>query len=105
MSERKKSIASLALVAGVLAMQAATFATAAEAYDRGSRRSIGQHRTYDHRPYATYGQDRRPYLAGHARRDRTGDAIGAAILSIGALIVGATIADAARRQRYIGDHD
>jgi hypothetical protein len=100
MSKLKKSVTSLALVAGVLATQAATFATSAEAYDRGGRRGYGHHR-----PYASYGYNHRPHYAAPVRRDRTGDAIGAAILGIGALIVGATIADAARKNRRYNDHD
>jgi hypothetical protein len=100
MSKLKKSITSLALVAGVLATQAATFATSAEAYDRGGRRGYGHHR-----PYASHGYGYRPHYAAPARRDRTGDAIGAAILGIGALIVGATIADAARNRRHHNYND
>ena len=58
----------------------------------------------------TYGRDAGPrHVAPHygygnnhhkPRRDRTGDAVGAAIVGIGALIVGAAIADAARNGRH-----
>ncbi len=44
----------------------------------------------------------RHYGYGHSghRRDRSGDAVGAAILGIGALIVGSAIAEAARKNRH-----
>lgn len=97
-----KRIAALAVTVGVLAAQATVFVTSAQAYDNGWRRGGGHHR-----PYAGYGAGYgRHHYAPPVRhkRDRSGDAVGAAILGIGALIIGAAIADGARKQRYY-DHD
>jgi hypothetical protein len=92
----KKLATTAAVTLGLLASHAAMFTSAAEARDHH-----GWRKGYD-RPYAAYGHGRhqpQPYHYGQ-RRDRSGDAVGAAILGIGALIVGAAIADAARKKRH-----
>lgn len=89
-----------AAVAGVLALQPLTTSIAsADGWRRQHGGYGGYGRSYGHpRPAYGYGYG---YAAPqqHHRRDRTGRAVGAAVLGIGALIVGAAIADAARRDR------
>lgn len=92
MTSLKKIATTVAVTAGLLASNAALFASSAQAGDYGWRRHGGHHR-----PYAAYNHGRHQYAP--ARRDRTGDAVGAAVLGIGALIIGAAIADAARNKR------
>jgi hypothetical protein len=92
-----------AALAGVLALQplAASLASA-EPWRRGG--FGGYHRPYGPPPGA-YGYGRPGPRFDH-RRDHTGRAVGAAVVGIGALIVGAAIADAARRERqraYVRD--
>lgn len=64
----------------------------------GDHRNRG-YRAYDHAPPYV---DRAPRHFGHGfhherRRDRTGEAVAGVVLGIGALIVGAAIADSARK--------
>jgi hypothetical protein len=99
---RIAKIATSAVVATALLVgQLATSATA----HAGSYRSRGFDRHYGYhapapRPY--YG-----YRHQAPRRDRSGDAVAGVVLGLGALIVGAAIADAARNKRrhYDYDHD
>ena len=77
----------------VLSLAAGQFATTSAA-------SAGEYRGYRSHSAPRFVAPRPHYDYGHRpRRDRTGDAVGAAILGIGALIVGAAIADAARNKR------
>jgi hypothetical protein len=91
---RFSKLATSALVAvGLVAGQLATSASASAEW---RQRGYGYDRGYGYRapppkPYYGYRQER--------RRDRTGDAVGAVVLGLGALIVGAAIADAARNKR------
>jgi hypothetical protein len=87
-----------AAVAGILALQplAASVASAQDWRHRGGYGG-GYHRPYGPPP-AAYGYGRPQYAYPERRRDRGGKAAAAAILGIGALIVGAAIADAARRE-------
>lgn len=62
-----------------------------------------RHRTYRAFDHAPRFVDRAPRHYGYGfhqerRRDRTGDAVAGVVLGIGALIVGAAIADAARNK-------
>jgi hypothetical protein len=94
MNAFKKIATTVAVTAGLMASHIAIFAPSAQAYDHGWRRG-------HHRPYA-YQHSYRPHHAPYRqhRRDRTGDAVGAAVLGIGALIIGAAIADSARKSRH-----
>jgi hypothetical protein len=98
-SKAKTIAVAVAIATGMLASEASVFATAAKAdsnrhrghgYDRGYDRPV-QHRQFDNRRY--------PEPRREQHRDRTGDAVAATVLGIGALIVGAAVADAARRNR------
>ena len=101
-----KSIATaLAVTAGLVASNVMMFAASAKA---DGYRAYGHHRPVAPR----YVEPPRVYLPPqrqHHGRDHRGDAIGAAILGLGALVVGAAIADAARREhnerRYERDED
>jgi hypothetical protein len=92
----KKIFTGTVLAVGVLASNLTSFAASAQASDwghrgRGHYRPVAPH--YRHGGYAPqHGYQ-------HERRDRSGKAVGAAILGIGALIIGAAIADSARRDR------
>jgi hypothetical protein len=92
-----KNIASVAAVAaGLVAGQVGALSSPAAA--DGWRDHGGYKRHHGGPRYEPYHH--RGHVPYHApRRDRTGDKVGAAILGIGALIVGAAIADAARRER------
>ncbi|NOU07081.1 MAG: hypothetical protein HOO99_12965 [Hyphomicrobiaceae bacterium] len=97
-----KTVTSVAVVASLIAGQAVVVASPAAASEaplyeapqssRGYKRYVAP-RHYE--PQRAYGH--RPH--GPVRRDRSGDAVGAAILGIGAVIIGAAIADAHRKQR------
>ncbi len=82
---------------GLLVASVAAFASAAEAGDWDGR-GRGHYR---HAPPPVVRYDHRPYAPQHDRRDHRSDRVGAAVLGIGALIVGAAIADAARRERRL----
>jgi hypothetical protein len=99
MTSFKKIATTVAVAAGLLASHAAMFASSAQAGDHGWRR--GGH----HRPYAAYNHGYGRHHYAPARRDRSGDAVGAAVLGIGALIIGAAIADASRNKRRHYYHD
>ncbi len=100
---KAKSIAvAVAIATGMLASEVSLFASAAHAdpyryRGHGNDRPVGP-RHFDHRrfpePRPQPYHDRREH-----HRDRTGDAVAATVLGIGALIVGSAIADAARRNR------
>jgi hypothetical protein len=93
----------IAILAVVLAAQPVlTTGAAADGWRRHHQDGWRQDRPA-HRD-RSYGWGR-PYEppVRHQRRDRTGDAVGAAVLGIGALIIGAAIADAARRERRAYD--
>ncbi len=100
LSKAKTIIVAVTIAAGMFASEAALFATAAKA-DPNRQRSYGVHRPsaprhFDPRPTYEPRHDRREY-----HRDRNGDAVAATVLGIGALIIGAAMADAARRS---GNH-
>ena len=84
----------VALVAG----QGMAFVSNAQArdgrHDRIVRGPVSEQRRYSE-PRRDYG-----YRHHKERRDHTGDAVVGAILGIGALIVGASIAEAHRNKRY-----
>jgi hypothetical protein len=101
MTSIKKIVTTVAVAAGLLASNVAMFTSSAQAGDNGWRRG-GHHRTY---AAYNHGYGRGYHYAPPVRRDRTGDAVGAAVLGIGALIIGAAIADAARNKRRSYDHD
>jgi hypothetical protein len=97
-SKAKTIAAALAVATGMLASEASLFATSAKA-DSNRHRGYGYDRPVaprhvDNRRYPEPRHDRREH-----NRDRTGDAVAATVLGIGALIIGAAIADGARRNR------
>lgn len=93
---RTRMATTAAAVAGLLAGQLAIFTAPATAGDWGHPRYGSAH------PVPRQVAPPRHYGYGHQaprHRDRSGDAVAGAILGIGALIVGAAIADAARHER------
>ena len=103
---RAKSIAAAIVVtAGMIGAEAALFASSAHADPYRHRRHV-----YD-RPLPRHVEAPRHFPREHHRehrRDRTGDAVAATVLGLGALIIGTAIADAARRKnegRYERDED
>jgi hypothetical protein len=92
------TVATVTALAATQLLSAATASARDGHYGyRGDRPGYGRPDFRRHEP--------RPYPREH-RRDRTGDAVVGTIIGIGALIVGAAIADAARKQRhYDRDYD
>jgi hypothetical protein len=89
MTMSMKKIATLSLLVGNAAVLAGSAAADGWRSNRGHERNAPRHVE----PFRGYPP------VHHDRRDRTGDAVGTAVLGIGALIVGAAIADAAGRER------
>ena len=99
-------------VAVVLALLSAPIASSGSAFAGGGHYRGGYSEDYGYAPrhYAPqYGYAPRHYAPQYGyryherhHRDRTGDAIGAAVLGIGALIIGSAIANGSRRhhRRY-----
>lgn len=85
------ALVGLSLVAGQVAI-----ATTASASDYGYRH---------HRPLPRHVEQAPRHYGYHReqRRDRAGDAVAGIVLGIGALIVGAAIADAARHKNRTRD--
>jgi hypothetical protein len=95
----KSAVVGLVVSAGMLASETALFGTSANAdpyRHRGSGYSRNEPRYFDHRRYT----EPRHYGRRDHHRDRRGDAVAATVLGLGALIVGAAVADAARRNRH-----
>lgn len=106
MSALSRTITSLTLAASLIAGQALTLATQPSAADwrrhDGMRHSAPASRHVEPRREYSHGS-RRIEHRGPVHRDRSGDAVAGAILGIGALIVGAAIADANCKQRQDDD--
>lgn len=86
----RRLVPSALVAVSLIAGQLATAATAsANDYRRFAQPNHGPRHVEPRRSY-DYGQ--------HKRRDRTGEAVAGVVLGIGALIVGAAIADAARNK-------
>lgn len=93
MNNKLRTIA-LTVVAGAVALTSQVTAASADGWRHGGHRSYGYAPTYGyHAPVP------RDYHYPPRRRDRSGDAVAGAILGVGAVIVGAAIADAIRRDR------
>ena len=88
-------------VAVVLALLSAPIASSGSAFAGGGHYRGGYSEDYGYAPRHYAPQYGYRYHERH-HRDRTGDAIGAAVLGIGALIIGSAIANGSRRhhRRY-----
>ena len=106
-SKIKSGVVATLVATGMLATDASMLAAKADPY---GKRPYG----YDRHvppppPHIDHRRVPAPPYHHRKHRDHTGDAVAATVLGVGALIVGAAIADAARRnqqqQRYEGDDD
>lgn len=106
MTSLPKTITAIAVAGTLIAGQAVGLASQASAGDwrhrDGVRHSAPASRHYEPRRIYGHGSHRLEHR-GPVHRDRSGDAVAGAILGIGALIVGAAIADAHRKQRQHDD--
>lgn len=96
MTSLKSIVTTVAVTAGLVASNLTLFTASAKA-DGYRPYGYSQHRQVAPRQVAPFRHS--APAPRHHGRDRTGDAVGAAVIGIGALIVGAAIADAARRER------
>jgi hypothetical protein len=106
-SNAKSLTVVVAVAMGMLASEAALFATAAQA-DPNRNRGHGYDRPVAPRHFDRRSQPEPRHDRREQHRDRSGDAVAATVLGLGALIVGAAVSDAARRnrnQRYEPEED